>query len=109
MHKSVSQDWPLDSSGNILDAAPADPTILDVDLFSGCFGGGPGRLPETNEIFTFNTGVMMPYQDLVFRVVGAKAPARETSAEFQLRVTQPGPPVFQIRLLLLLDTMYICS
>ena len=94
---SSLQEFPDDGSGGIADAGPPDPLLIDEELFTGCFGGGPGRIPITGGVHNLDTGNMFPVKDYDIRVVGTKAPSRETVIDFRLRLLPTEAPVIQLR------------
>ena len=94
---SSLQEFPDDGSGGIADAGPPDPLLTDEELFTGCFGGGPGRIPIREGVYNLETGDMFPVKDYDIRVVGTKAPNRETVADFRLRLLPAAAPVIQLR------------
>ena len=74
-----------------------DPAILTEELFTGCFGGGPGRLTETSGLLRFNTGDMFPNKVFDFRVVATKYPSRVAHANFTLTVIPAAAPDIVIK------------
>ena len=91
------QTYHEDSNGAIVAAGPPDLSILTEELFTGCFGGGPGRLPDTSGVLSFNTGDMFPGKDYDLRVLGTKAPGRQASADVTLTVIPAAAPDVQIQ------------
>ena len=86
------QEWPQDGAGGIAAARPADQSIITEDLFTGCFGGGPGRLRHSAGSMTLRTGDMYPNKTYTVRVEGAKAPGRVTVAELLVTVLPAVAP-----------------
>ena len=87
----------MDANGEIEAARTPDPTILSEDLFTGCFGGGPGRLTETSGLLRFNTGDMFPGKVFDFRVVATKYPGRTSDANLTLTVIPTAAPEIAIK------------
>ena len=87
----------MDANGEIEAAGTPDPTILNEELFTGCFGGGPGRLTETSGLLRFNTGDMFPNKVFDFRVVATKDPGRVADANFTLTVIPAAAPDIVIK------------
>ena len=69
-----------------------DPAILTEELFTGCFGGGPGRLTETSGLLRFNTRDTFLRKVFDFRVVATKHPGRVADANFTLTVIPAAAP-----------------
>ena len=65
--------------GVIMSAGAADPT---ADPFTGCFGGGPGRLSDTTGVLTIDTATMQPGNTYVFKVVVTKNNAKLLPSNF---------------------------
>ena len=87
----------MNADGEIEAAGTPDPTILTEELFTGCFGGGPGRLTETSGLLRFNTGDMFPSMVFDFRVVATKDPGRSADANFTLTVIPAAAPDIVIK------------
>ena len=94
-HIPSFQEFLFDANGNIQPVGEPDLTAVDNDIFSGCFGGGPGKLPDTSGKFVLDTGMMVPNKSFVFTVVGQKD-IRTGSAERRIWVNIPAAPVIQI-------------
>ena len=92
-----NKEFPRNADGEIEAAGAPDPTILTEELFTGCFGGGPGRLTETSGLLRFNTGDMFPSKVFDFRVVATKYPSRVADANFTLTVIPPAAPDIAIK------------
>lgn len=88
----------MDASGDIAPAGPAQPLIVIEELFTGCFGGGPGRLDGnwTDGMLTFHTGDMFPNKVYHFDVLSTKDPGRETMERVAIDVTPAAAPEAQI-------------
>ena len=76
----------------ILSVSAADPT---ADPFTGCFGGGPGRLSDTTGVLTIDTATMQPGNTYVFKVVVAKD-TRNADVELTVTLGPVAAPVVSI-------------
>ena len=83
----------MNADGEIEAAGAPDPTILTEELFTGCFGGGPGRLTQTSGLLRFSTGDMFPSKVFDFRVVATKYPSCVADANFTLTVIPAAPDI----------------
>lgn len=73
-------------------SGPADPTATVYASFSGCFGGGPGRMDgETSGSLMLDTSLMMPGMTFTITVEISKD-TRYDTAEVQLVVEAPLAP-----------------
>lgn len=81
----------MDTSGKIHEAGPAQPNITSFDSFYGCFGGGPGLLPNNNGTFDLDTGEMMPNNGYEFRLEVTKDTRSDVKSKY-IHVIPPEAP-----------------
>ena len=78
--------------GGILSAGAAD---INAEPFTGCFGGGPGRMADTSGTVTVDTSTMRRGFVYVFYVVVTKD-SREADAELMVTLDDVAAPVITI-------------
>ena len=84
-----------DESGYIVNVGRADPYIITEELFMGCFGGGPGRIPDTSGELFLSTGDMFPDKEYEFFLKISKG-NREVVTEILITLMAAAPPVVDI-------------
>ena len=86
------QSYTTSPSGVIQAVSPANPSATP---FTGCFGGGPGRLGDTAGTLTINTARMIPGLTYVFYVIVTKD-TRQADAEVTVVLGAVAAPVVNV-------------
>ena len=69
--------------------------LADVSSFTGCFGGGPGRLAYSTGLVTVSTAEMVPDIVYVFYVIVTKD-TRQAEAEVTVNLLVAAAPSITI-------------
>ena len=86
---------PIDSEGHIQPSGPPNPGQTSFEMFSGCFGGGPGKMNSISGNLSINTGNMMPNKDYVFSLMATKD-TRVGIAEQTITIIPPEAPKISV-------------